>query len=79
MPYVNTIERLEREKALQEGLEKGRHEGVEGTLRTQIALKFGELPEWVDHRLATATDEQLGEWVVQILKADSLEALLGKH
>ncbi len=75
MPYVNTIERVEREKAVHEG----RHEGVEGTLRKQIALKFGVLPEWANNRLASATDDQLDNWVAQILTADSLEALLGKH
>ena len=75
MPYVNTIERVEREQAVHEG----RHEGVEGTLRKQIALKFGELPEWADTRLASATDDQLDNWVAQILTADSLEVLLGRH
>lgn len=75
MPYVNTVERLEREKERQEG----RHEGVEGTLRKQVALKFGEMPDWADQRLASATDAQLDEWVVQILSTDSLEALLSEH
>lgn len=46
-------------------------------LRKQINLKFGELPEWADQRLKNATDEQLDEWVMQILSADSLTALLG--
>jgi len=63
----------------QRGIKKGRHEGIEGTLRKQINLKFGTLPEWADQRLVEATDEQLDEWVVQILSADSLEALLGQH
>jgi len=75
MPYVNTIERYEREKAIDEG----RHEGVEGMLRKQIALKFGELPEWADERIASASDAQLEDWVAQILTANSLEDLLGKH
>jgi len=79
MPYVNTVERFEREKERQEGRQEGRHEGVEGTLRKQIALKFGEMPDWADRRLALASDAQLDEWVVQILTADSLEALLDKH
>ncbi|AHK80078.1 hypothetical protein M911_14015 [Ectothiorhodospira haloalkaliphila] len=83
MPYVNTIERVEREKALQQGLERGlergRHQGVEGTLRKQLALKFGELPDWADERLAAATDAQLDDWVLRIMEADSLESLLGKH
>lgn len=75
MPYVNTVERFEREKERQEG----RHEGVEGALRKQIALKFGEMPDWADQRLTLASDTQLDEWVVQILTADSLEALLDKQ
>ncbi|MCG5504561.1 hypothetical protein [Ectothiorhodospira variabilis] len=91
MPYVNTIERVEREKALQQGveqgmaqglergLERGRHQGVEGTLRKQLVLKFGELPDWADARLAAATDAQLDDWVLRIMEADSLESLLGKH
>jgi len=52
---------------------------VEGTLRKLIILKFGEIPEWADQRLASATDAQLDDWVAQILTADSLDALLGKH
>lgn len=75
MPYLNTIERYERKKAIDEG----RHEGVEGMLRKQIALKFGELPEWADERIASAPDAQLEDWVAQILTANSLEDLLGKH
>lgn len=71
MPYVNTIERYERAKAV--------HEGVEGTLRKQIALKFGELPDWADKHIASASDAQLDDWVEQILTADNLETLLGKH
>jgi len=72
---------VEDKDMLAENLEgwakKERHEGVEGMLRKQITLKFGELPEWADQRLVEATDEQLDEWVMQILSADSLEALLG--
>ena len=58
---------------------KERHDGVEGMLRKQISLKFGDLPEWADQRLMDATDEQLDEWVMQILSADSLDALLGER
>jgi len=48
-------------------------------LRKQIALKFKELPDWADKRIASASDAQLDDWVAQILTADSLEALLGQH
>ncbi|AHK80101.1 hypothetical protein M911_14175 [Ectothiorhodospira haloalkaliphila] len=83
MPYINTAERLGMEKGLEQGMEKGleqgHHLGVADTLRKQIALKFGELPTWADERLSQASDEQLDEWVVKILSAESLEALLGNH
>ena len=63
-------------EARQEGEQKGQHQGIEGTLRKQITLKFGELPAWADERLTQASDAQLDVWVARILTADSLEALL---
>lgn len=64
---------------LNDARREGRHEGVEGMLRKQIALKFGELPEWADKRIASASDAQLDDWVAQILTANSLDDLLGKR
>jgi len=72
MPYINTAERVGMEK----GLKEGNHQGIEGTLRKLIALKFGELPAWADERLSQASDEQLDVWVARILTADSLDGLL---
>ena len=66
-----------RQEGLQEGQQKGQLQGIEGTLRKLIALKFGELPAWADERLSQASDEQLDVWVARILTADSLEGLLG--
>ncbi|MFC4260087.1 hypothetical protein ACFOZ5_13770 [Marinobacter lacisalsi] len=67
-----------RAEGVEEGMQKGMHEGVEGTLRKQIQLKFGPIPAWADERLKAATDEQLDRWVINILAAESLEALLGE-
>ncbi|MFN2350301.1 MAG: hypothetical protein ABR558_12160 [Thioalkalivibrio sp.] len=67
------------EQGIEKGIQQGHNLGVADTLRKLIALKFGELPAWADERLSQASDEQLDEWVVKILSADSLEALLGKH
>ncbi len=67
-----------REEGRHEGREEGRHEGVEGMLRKQIELKFGELPAWADERLKQASDEQLDNWVARILTADSLDALFAE-
>ena len=63
-------------EARQEGRQEGQHQGIEGTLRKQIALKFGELPVWADDRLTQASDAQLDIWVMRILTAESLEGLL---
>ena len=65
-----------RQEGRQEGLQEGQHQGIEGTLRKQITLKFGELPAWADERLTQASDAQLDVWVARILTADSLEGLL---
>ena len=63
---------------LKEARQEGQHQGIEGTLRKQIALKFGELPAWADERLTQAIDAQLDVWVMRILTADSLEGLLAE-
>ena len=76
MPYINTAERVGMEKGLKQGRQEDQHQGIEGTLRKLITLKFGELPTWADERLTQASDAQLDVWVARILTADSLEGLL---
>lgn len=66
-----------RAEGMHKGMQQGLHEGVEGTLRKLVALKFGPLPEWADQQLRSASDAQLDEWVTRILTSDSLENLLG--
>jgi hypothetical protein len=63
-------------KERQEGVNEGRMTALESTLRNQVKLKFGEMPVWADHRIQQADDIELSEWVVKIVSADSLEALL---
>jgi hypothetical protein len=70
-------ERL-RAEGMEKGMERGLHQGVEGTLRKLIQLKFGHLPEWANDRLLQATDEQLDQWVTNILSAEQLEDLFGE-
>jgi len=76
---LENLVKKEQMESEQRGIVKGEKQGIEGTLRKLITLKFGDLPEWADQRLMDATDEQLDEWVMQILSADSLEALLGER
>ncbi|SEL65824.1 hypothetical protein SAMN05444515_1371, partial [Ectothiorhodospira marina] len=71
---VSLLNEAKRE-GLEEGREEGRHAGLEGLLRTQLAFKFGELPSWVDERLSSASDEQLGVWGTRLLTANTLDEL----
>lgn len=71
-------ERL-RAEGMEKGMERGLHQGVEGTLRKLIQLKFGHLPDWANDRLLQATDEQLDQWVTNILSAERLEDLFSGH
>ncbi|MCG5493550.1 Rpn family recombination-promoting nuclease/putative transposase [Ectothiorhodospira variabilis] len=71
---VSLLNEAKRE-GLEEGREEGRHAGLEGLLRTQLAFKFGELPGWVDERLSSASDEQLGVWGTRLLTANTLDEL----
>lgn len=77
-PQENTEMTTLTERLRTEGMEKGRHNGIEGMLRKQITRKFGVLPAWADERLRSATDNQLDAWVDRILDEDSLDELLGE-
>jgi len=58
------------------GEAKGKIEGKIETLRKQLTLKFGELPEAAALRLASASEAELDLWVERVLTADTLDALL---
>lgn len=51
------------------GIEKGRAE----TLTKQLALKFGELSESVQSRLASASPSEIEAWLERVLFAATLE------
>ncbi len=62
------------------GLEEGRQEGragIQRILRHQLQRKFGELPEWTEARLDSATLENLESWGERILDAVILEDVFG--
>ena len=73
-----------RQEGLQSGLQKGRQEGrqeglqegragIQRILRHQLQRRFGELPEWAEARLGSATLEDLESWGERILDAVLLE------
>jgi len=48
------------------------------TLRRQLKAKFHSVPKWANERLDAATSEQIERWSTKILRAETLEGVLGK-
>jgi hypothetical protein len=73
MRYVTSIERLEREKVYQHGLNKG-----ESRLLTRLLEKrFGPLPVTVAEKLEAASVQELDTWGDAVLTATRLEDVFG--
>ena len=66
-----------REIGREEGREEGRSEGAIHVLRGLLQDKFGPLPKWAAKRLDTATSSQAELWTHRILRAESLEEVIG--
>ena len=83
MVYVTSIEQLAKEEGMQKGLQEGMQQGmrqgrIEGKiqlLERQLRLRFGEVPDWVRHRLAQAEENEIGNWTDAVLSAVSLETI----
>ncbi|MCK9507510.1 MAG: DUF4351 domain-containing protein [Pigmentiphaga sp.] len=58
-----------------DGRVEGRVEGEVNFLRKQLQRKFGPLPAAIQQRLEQASAEELDTWLINILEADSLEAV----
>ena len=75
MPYVTSAERFGIEKGRQEG----RQEGEASLLKRQLARRFGTLPDALHVRLTTATIDQLEEWAISVLDAESLDEVFNQR
>ncbi|NYT26106.1 transposase [Alcaligenaceae bacterium] len=73
MSYVASIERVRLKREREEGKVEGKTEGYAALLSTQIARKFGTLPDWAKVRLVAADDITLNRWAEQILDAQRIE------
>jgi hypothetical protein len=60
-----------------QGEARGRAQGKADTLRKLLTLKFGELSEATEHRIASASESELDGWVERVLTADSLTDVVG--
>ena len=59
------------------GKTEGRTEGKCESLKLVLQQRFGALPDCAAARIAAATPTQLDGWLVRMLDADGIEALLG--
>jgi predicted transposase/invertase (TIGR01784 family) len=58
-----------------QGRQEGRLEGEALVLRRQLCKRFGELPEWVELKLANSSMDDLENWAIAVLDAKTLEAV----
>lgn len=65
MQYVTSVERI--------GFKKGRQEGQANLLKRLLIHRFGELPNWVEERLSSATTKELERRGERLMDASSLE------
>lgn len=79
MAFITSIERLGEKRGLEKGMRVGKIEGrLEGEatlLQRQLIRKFGPLPETLQQRIQTATPVQLETWSLNILDAQTLDAV----
>jgi hypothetical protein len=57
-------------------LSEGRREEAAARVKRLLASRFGDLPEWVEARLQTATLDRLEEYAIRVLDAPTPEAVL---
>ena len=56
-----------------------REEERRSLLLRLLAARFGELPAAVTARVGDATADELGQWVIAVLTAPSLDAVFATH
>ncbi|MFA5678692.1 MAG: hypothetical protein WC953_09850, partial [Pseudomonas sp.] len=76
MALISNRERKAEQRGIAIGEARGEARGEANTLLAQAKLKFGPLPEWAERRIMEADKAQLDQWVLKILDAGSLAALL---
>ena len=69
MAYLTVWE----QEAQAKGIEQGVQQGFERMLSSQLARRFGALPDWALARLHSASVEALERWSARVLDASSLD------
>ena len=64
------------QQGIQQGMQQGLHQGEARVLERLLRLKFGDLPEQVQRRLAEADEPTLLAWSERLLSAARIEDVL---
>ncbi len=72
---VNVLENAFLRDIFGKGRQEGRQEEAAALLLRQLARRFGELPAWVDEKIANADLDSLETWSLHIFDARSLDEL----
>ena len=67
------------EEGIQEGIQKGQLIHARDSLKELLKLKFGELPETVVTSIDAADQQQLDEWIKQIVEATELKQMFSSE
>ena len=87
IPEVNTLQEMNtmlaervvewtkewKEQGIEQGIEQGKKQGEAILLKRQLTRRFGDLPDWVEAQLESATTEILEQWGERILDAETLK------
>ncbi|NJO18026.1 MAG: DUF4351 domain-containing protein, partial [Thioploca sp.] len=60
------------------GERRGKLEGEALILQRLLTKRFGALPQWAVEKIAQAQNEQLEQWSLQLLEAETLEAVFAQ-
>ncbi|MBI3472395.1 MAG: DUF4351 domain-containing protein [Candidatus Solibacter usitatus] len=66
------------QQGLTAGRAEGRAEGEAAFLLRVLAKRFGTLPAWAQEMVRAANEERLNDWSERVLRAGSLEEVLGR-
>jgi len=64
------------ERFREEGMQQSKHQGEALVLERQLRLKFGALPDEVQHRIERTSEQTLLAWSERVLTASRLDEVL---
>jgi predicted transposase YdaD len=75
--FFQSLVRQGREEGRVEGREEGRELGHRDVLCKLVEKRFGTLPEWVETRVNSSSDQEINDIIEKTLTASTLEQLFG--